>query len=143
MLAKFVSELTVAIVLFCNRATDNAVRKYFKKAKLSVSITINPFVDWEDFLVLSRYIYEDDLFILVSARKGATSYIGALEQLPTKIEKYFATNNRIIVYPQHLANNVTTEHYADITSEPLNKGIEAVQKIGKGIGSLFKNKDTE
>ncbi|NMB98470.1 MAG: cation:proton antiporter, partial [Clostridiaceae bacterium] len=142
-IAKLASELSVPIVLFCNRATENAVRKYFKKAKLSVSITINPFVDWEDFLVLSRYIYEDDLFILVSARKGATSYIGALEQLPTKIEKYFATNNRIIVYPQHLANNVTTEHYADITSEPLNKGIEAVQKIGKGIGSLFKNKDTE
>ncbi len=142
-IAKLASELSVPIVLFCNRATENAVRKYFKKAKLSVSITINPFVDWEDFLVLSRYIYEDDLFILVSARKGATSYIGALEQLPSKIEKYFATNNRIIVYPQHLANNVTTEHYADITSEPLNKGIEAVQKIGKGIGSLFKNKDTE
>ena len=142
-IAKLASELSVPIVLFCNRATENAVRKYFKKAKLSVSITINPFVDWEDFLVLSRYIYEDDLFILVSARKGATSYIGALEQLPSKIEKYFATNNRIIVYPQRLANNVTTEHYADITSEPLNKGIEAVQKIGKGIGSLFKNKDTE
>jgi hypothetical protein len=139
-IAKLASELSVPIVLFCNRATENAVRKYFKKAKLSVSITINPFVDWEDFLVLSRYIYEDDLFILVSARKGATSYIGALEQLPSKIEKYFATNNRIIVYPQRLANNVTTEHYADITSEPLNKGFDAVQKIGKGIGSLFKNK---
>jgi hypothetical protein len=139
-IAKFAIELSVPIVVFCDKATENAVRKSVKKAKLNASITINQFVDWEDFLVLSRHIHEDDLFILVSARKGATSYIGALEQLPTKIEKYFATNNRIIVYPQRLANDVTTQHYADITSEPLNKGFDAVQKIGKGIGSLFKNK---
>jgi hypothetical protein len=110
---------------------------------LTASITINPFTDWDDFLVLSRHIHNDDLFILVSARKGATSYIGVLENLPTKLEKYFITNSMLIVYPQQFSDNSSSEQYADISTEPLNKGIEAVQKIGKGIGSFFKNKNNE
>jgi Kef-type K+ transport system membrane component KefB len=90
-IAKFAIELSVPIVVFCDKATENAVRKSVKKAKLNASITINQFVDWEDFLVLSRHIHEDDLFILVSARKGATSYIGALEQLPALCRYYLRT----------------------------------------------------
>src|SRR5690554_2147525 len=76
--AKFAQELSVPILLYCNEATEKAVQKSFKKGKLTASITINSFTDWDDFLVLSRHIHEDDLFILVSARKGATSYIGVL-----------------------------------------------------------------
>ena len=36
------------------------------------------------------------------------------------------------------------ERYEDnITPEPLRKGIEAAQKIGRGIGSIFKKDDQE
>jgi hypothetical protein len=81
--------------------------------------------------------------VLVSARKGATSYMGTLENLPTKLEKHFAANSRFLIYPQQFTDNLSSEKYGDISIEPLNKGIEAVQKIGKGIGSFFKNKDNE
>lgn len=142
-IAKFSSELSIPIMIHCNEATENALHKSFKKARVSTTLTFSSFSDWDDFFVLSRDVHENDLFILVSARKGATSYIGALDHLPLKIEKHFATNSRIVIYPQQFNETVTTEHYADISSEPLNKGLEAVQKIGKGIGSLFKNKQNE
>src|SRR5690606_16557641 len=116
-----------------------AVERVFKKAKLNAPITMKQFTDWEDFLVLSRDIHQDDLFVLVSARKGATSYTGALENLPSKLEKHFTANSRFIIYPQQYTDNLSSEQYDDISSEPLNKGIEAVQKISKGIGSFFKN----
>lgn len=141
--AKFAQELSIPIILYCNEATEKAVQKSFKKAKLTASITVNLFNDWDDFLVLSRHIHQDDLFVLVSARKGATSYIGVLENLPTKLEKHFTTNSRLVIYPQQFTDNLSSEQYADISTEPLNKGIEAVQKIGKGIGSFFKNKNNE
>jgi Kef-type K+ transport system membrane component KefB len=141
--AKFAQELSIPIILYCNEATEKAVQKSFKKAKLTPSITINSFTDWDDFFVLSRHIHKDDLFILVSARKGATSYISVLENLPTKLEKHFTTNSRLVIYPQQFTDNLSSEQYADISTEPLNKGIEAVQKIGKEIGSFFKNKNNE
>lgn len=139
-IAKLAQELSIPILLNCNEATEKAVERIFNSAKLTASIKVKSFTDWDDFLVLSRKVDEEDLFVVISARKGATSYMGILENLPIKLEKHFSKNSRFIIYPQQYADNLSGEQYTDISSEPLNKGIEAVQKLGKGIGSIFKKK---
>lgn len=141
-LAKLAQELSLSIQLYCNEATEKAVRRVFKTAKLSATTTIQEFSEWEDLLLLAEHIHQDDLLILVSARKGATSYMGVLDNLPTKLEKYFPLNSLFVVYPQQF-ESATDDRFADsdISSEPLNKSIEAVQKIGKEISSIFKKKD--
>jgi hypothetical protein len=99
-MAKLAQELSIPILVHCSEPTKDAIEILSKKAKLSVSLTIKIFTDWEDFLILSRDIDEDDLFVLVSARRGAASYMGQLENLPSKLEKHFATNSRFVIYPQ-------------------------------------------
>ncbi len=141
--AKLAQELSIPIVMYCTEPTEKAVEKFAETKKLTASITMKLFTDWEDFLVLSRSIQKEDLFILVSARKGATSYMGILENLPAKLEKHFAKNSRFIIYPQQYADTMGRGQYRDVSAEPLNKGIEAVQKIGKGIGTIFKSKEHE
>lgn len=139
-IAKLAQELSIPIIIYCNDATEKEVQKVRKNAKIASSFSINSFSEWEDFLVLSRYIHVDDLLVLVSARKGATSYGGFLDNLPSKIEKYFDGNSRFIIYPQQFTDALSTERFEDISTEPLSKGIEAVQKISKGIGSFFRRK---
>jgi Kef-type K+ transport system membrane component KefB len=116
-IARLAQELSIPILLYCNAATEKAVERLFKKAKLSASISIKLFTDWEDFLVLSRNIHVDDLFVLVSARKGATSYLTVLEKLPAKLEKHFAANSRFVIYPQQYANNIRRVQDNDISTE--------------------------
>ncbi len=137
-------ELSISIQLYCNEATKSALERILKKGRLAASITIHNFTDWEDFLILSKEIHQDDLLVLISARKGAASYIGVLENLPSKLEKHFPLNSRFVIYPKQF-ENFSDERYADldISSEPLNKGIETVQKIGKEIGSIFKKKEND
>jgi hypothetical protein len=142
-IAKLAQELSIPIRLYCNELTEKSIGKITKKLKLSASITVGHFSDWEDFLILARNIHVDDLFILVSARKGAASYMAVLENLPTKLEKHFSANSRLVIYPQQFNQNYGSERYDDITAEPLNKGIETIQKIGKGIGSIFKKGNNE
>lgn len=143
-ISKLAQELSISIVLYCNETTQNAVHRYIKKNKQASTITTIQFTDWEDFLILSKHVNQDDLIVLISARKGAASYMGVLENLPSKMEKYFPVNSRFVIYPQQF-ENFSDDRYADldISSEPLNKGIEAVQKIGKEIGSIFKKKENE
>ncbi|MDP2723037.1 MAG: cation:proton antiporter [Bacteroidales bacterium] len=140
-IAKLAQELSIPILLYCNEATEKAVKKLFKKAKFTASITVKIFTDWEDFLALSRNIYEEDLFVLVSARKGASSHLGVLDNLPAKLEKHFAVNSKFVIYPQQYADSISSGQYNDISTESLNKGIETVQRFGKDIGSIFKKKD--
>jgi len=137
-MAKLAQELSIPIAMYCNEATKRFITNQFKKRKLTASITFINFEDWDDFLILSRDIHDVDLFVLISARKGAASHMPVLEGLPSKLEKHFANNSRIIVYPEQFSQNHIIERFEDINAEPLNIGIETIQKIGKGIGNIFK-----
>jgi hypothetical protein len=135
---KLAQELTAPVVMHCNAATGKAVLKAMERSKFNVPLSISPFEEWEDFLILSRSVRETDLFILVSARKGATSYLNELDNLPAKLEKYFASNNLAVIYPQQFNEHQGIEDYSDFNAEPLHLGIDAVQKIGKTLGKVFK-----
>ena len=137
-ISRLADELTISIHFFCNEPTRQAVEKMFKKSRFTISLTMQLFVDWENFLMLARDIHEDDLFVLASARKGAASYMGILENLPHKIEKHFPLNSRLVIFPQQFIQNYRNDQYNNISPEPLNKGIDTIQKIGKNIGNIFK-----
>ncbi|KDN54949.1 cation:proton antiporter [Flavobacterium seoulense] len=137
-IAKLAQELSIPLCLNCNEMTQKAVEKFLERARLSLNMTMPLFDDWDDFLVLSRKVNDDDLFVLISARKGSASYMNVLEKLPSKLQKYFKENSKLIIYPQQFDNSYITQRYEDISSEPLNIGIETIQKIGKDIGSIFK-----
>src|SRR5690606_31836741 len=97
---KLAQELSIPILFYCNTTTAQVIQKFTKKSKITANFTINDFDEWEDFLVLAKNIQADDLFVLVSARKGSVSYMGLLENLPGKLEKHFASNSRLVIYPQ-------------------------------------------
>ncbi|MDP4286262.1 MAG: cation:proton antiporter [Bacteroidota bacterium] len=140
---KLAQELSIPIILFSNPVTEKSVENLLKKAKLSALISTIHFDAWEDFLVLSRHIHLDDLVILISARKGSASYISLLENIPSKLEKHFSSNSKIVIYPQTFNDNFNNESFEDISTEPINKGIETIQKIGKGIVNIFKTEQHE
>lgn len=141
-IALLAQELSIPIMMYCNEVTEATIQKVFREMKYSASLSIVLFNDWEDILVLSRDIHKDDLFVLVSARKGATSHMSILDALPAKMEKYFTYNNYMVIYSRHV-DELTDEGYNDISSEPITKSIEVVQKIGKELGSIFKKRDSE
>lgn len=135
-ITKLAQELSIPILMYCNETTEKAVRKVIEEMKLAAAITYTTFNDWEDILVINKDVTKDDLFVLVSARKGAISHMSLLDHLPAKIQKYME-GNYMVVYSRHI-DELTDEGYHDISSEPLTKSIEVVQKLGKEISSIFK-----
>lgn len=134
-------ELSAAIHFFANDNTIKAIQQTIENNKISNPIKYTEFTEWDDFLVLTRNISDDDLLILVSARKASASYMSLLDRLPSKLNKYFDKNNKVIIYPQEFFDVATQETFNEVSNEALDKGIETVQKIGKVIGSIFKSKD--
>ena len=131
-------ELSIPTTVFCNATTRQAIEKCLKTLKVAnTPIKYADFNDWDDFLILGKYIDKDDLFVLISARKGATSYNSNLDKIPQKIERHFAENSRIVIYPQQNSAVGKLEQYSDFSPESINKGLETAQKLRKGIGSIF------
>ncbi|MCZ2140070.1 MAG: cation:proton antiporter [Bacteroidia bacterium] len=142
-LAALSQELSITMKVFANDATHKAIKRFLDESKINISIQFELFSEWDDFLILSRNIDKDDLFVLVSARKGAASYLSVLDQLPTKIEKYFPNNSKLVIYPQQFGDGSNSQYDDMISTDTLNKGINVAQKIGKEISSIFTKKETD
>ena len=138
-ISKLAQELSIPIHFNCNKTTETFIHNNLKRNKISVSYVINYFEEWDDFFVISKFIKDTDLIVLASARKGSVSYLSILEDLPLKLEKHFAENSKIVIYPQQNNSDFLGDNYEDISAEPLSKGIETIQKIGKGLGNIFKS----
>lgn len=138
---KLAGELKTEMVFFSNGVTRGAIANALIVLKNQVSNELSPFDNWDDFLILSRFIREDDIMVVIGARKGSFSYNQQLDSIPAKLEKYFSRNTRIIFYPKQISSRSIIDSYGDITHEPLSIGLEAVQKIGKEIGNIFKKEE--
>jgi nucleotide-binding universal stress UspA family protein len=125
---KLSRELTLPILMLSNEQTYSAIKKVYarKMAKFSHS----EFDKWDSFLTLKRVINETDLIIVVSARPGSASYKEELEQVPIELEIRFVKNDRVVIYPQHGAQNKI-------------QGLEAaptlqLRNIGRGLSGMLK-----
>lgn len=137
-LLKLSQELSIPIVLFGTEQTKVAINNLIKELQMPLLKEAHKFDNWDDFLALSRTIQPDDLLVVVSARRGSVSYDHAMDNIPSKLQKYCAENNKLIIYPQEFDIYEKMEGYEDITSEPLVKSIETIEKISKGIGNILR-----
>lgn len=92
-------ELTLRIVMNCNSGTEAAVITELRRQKTDSPVSFNLFEEWNTFADLGSRVQEEDIVILVSARKGSVSYTEVLSTIPAKLEKYFFDKSRIIIYP--------------------------------------------
>jgi Kef-type K+ transport system membrane component KefB/nucleotide-binding universal stress UspA family protein len=119
--------------LFVYAQTDtlNYLRQINENEKSPLNIGYEPFDDWQEFLIFSREVKEDDLFIIISSRKGHLSYNPETEKLPYYLTKYFLKNSYIILYPEQLAGLTN----ANLRS--LEENAELIDKAGTYMRNIF------
>ena len=68
---------------------------------------------WDDFITLTKVVREDDLFVVVSARRTSISYSSDLEALPNFLSKYYGHSNLIVVFPEQFGAAPNLESFSD------------------------------
>lgn len=124
-ISKLSHELSIPIVHFGGMSTQDAITDKIKQMHLGTSISFKVLDNLEDLLVSSADIKDDDLLVLVSARKYSVSYLNFLDNIPNKMEKHFANNNKIVVYPQQY--NLLLETREELTTGSVEKSIETIE----------------
>ncbi|MBS1645153.1 MAG: cation:proton antiporter [Bacteroidetes bacterium] len=69
------------------------------------SIDFVPFENWDDFLVLSREVRQNDFFVIMSSRPGCISYLEQLKKVPYYLANYFKNVSVVVVYPEQYSGN--------------------------------------
>lgn len=108
-----------------------------------LKITYNEFSNWDDFLIFSRVVKPNDLFVIVSSRKGYLSYQSQFDKLPYYLMKYFADNSFIMLYPSQLEHGLRMEdiqHVDTALFDTITARSSVLKKAGNVVKGLFGTK---
>lgn len=80
--------------------TQMWIQHYLDKQSKSFDVVYHNAKCVEMLDVLSDKIEEEDLLVVVKARKGTISYSRDMKQIPEKLDHHFDKNNIVVVYPE-------------------------------------------
>lgn len=131
-------EAALPLVFYTTRKTGYPIKAYFKYKTLQVEY--NEFGKWDDFLIFSRELKPNDLFFIVTSRKGNLSYNPVLEKLPYYLKTYFGEYSFILLYPKQTGHELLTNDLADEPGliETLSSKIDTVNKAGSFFKRFFR-----
>ncbi len=87
--------------------------------------------EWDDFLLLSKEIKNDDNLIIVMSRKNNLSYHSKMARISAYLNRYFQKNSFILIYP--VQSGISEEAYENTTFQPFQKSLVNFDKILKKV----------
>lgn len=129
------------LVFHANERTCEYLHEIHRKFPIEAEFHV--FDDWDDFLILSRDIKADDNLIIVLSRHDGLSYNHGMEKIPHYLNKYFANNNFILVYPMQIgvANRSDFDMASPSFLEPLMENFSRLDELGRTVVKLFRKID--
>lgn len=78
--------------------------KQFSEIQKNISFELisHSFVDWDDFLIISSSVQDNDGIFIILSRMCTISYQNQMGKIPKYLNKYFANQNIILCYPKQL-----------------------------------------
>jgi Kef-type K+ transport system membrane component KefB len=139
-LVKLARQVNARILVCSTPGTYTAFLKELRSNRAHVDTTYKPFEEIEDFLVLSKEIKDDDLIVVVSARKGTLSWHSYMENIPSRLVKHYQNNNFIMIYPEQKQGEVLESGMKseDITLSPIQEQIDNLNKLGRAVKKIFR-----
>lgn len=94
------SQLAAKVIFMAYPATATFIRNVLDGEHFAIRHEYRELSSWDDFILYSADITEEDLFVVIGARKGSISHSGDLESLPGYLGKNFARHNLVVIYPE-------------------------------------------
>ena len=87
------------VEFWCEDSTAPLIRTVITQSKLGIRMSFSTVESYDDFVIKSSEINDDDLLIVVSARRSSVSFDSDMDAVPEYLQKYLAGNNLIVIYP--------------------------------------------
>ncbi|GAB3413260.1 cation:proton antiporter domain-containing protein [Niabella aquatica] len=122
-------------VNFCGAEETLAeIKNMAQKNSVTLQASFTIFTNWDDFLIFTRELNMNDLFIIISSRKGYNSYLPQFSKLPYYLSNYFSKHSYIILYPEQLETGINMGDIQQADGkliETISEQFGAINKAGK------------
>lgn len=128
------------LIFYGSEQTLTYIKEVHAKSPIEAEFKI--FNDWNDFLILSRDVRDDDNLLIIMSRKDHPSYNSNMSRIPSYLNKYFQENNFILVYP--IQTGIPTDPESDIIHSsilnPIRDNFDRIDDFGRSLSRLFRKK---
>lgn len=107
-------QLGSRIIFCCTAPTRKAIESVLRAGRFTIRSEYRTVEEWDDFILLANKIIDDDLFVVVSARRASVSFHPDMDALPEFLRKYFAGNNLIVIYPEQFGDETPVAVVDDV-----------------------------
>ena len=115
-------EVGCRVIFCCHPDTQPLIRGVLHRSRYDIRHEYRDVERWEDFVLLSNRILEDDLFVVVSARESSVSHNDDMADVPGFLQKHFSRNNLIVLYPEQFGQAEPMNTFVD----PMSSDIHSV-----------------
>ncbi len=121
--ANLTSQIGCRVIFCCSDDVRVAITSVLRAKGYGIRFEFRTVNDRDDFVILSRRILSDDMFIFVGARANSLSYNAHISEMPDFIDRHFSANNLLVIYPEQFGAEAvpisfTDPRSADITTAP-------------------------
>lgn len=114
------TQLSCRVEFIAYSSTFPYIRGVLSNHDYSVRVEYLEMKAWDDFIVYSSRIQDDDLLIVVGARRTSVSFSADLEMLPGYLSSYFRRQNLLVIYPEQFGNDAEMPAPIDSLSQSIH-----------------------
>lgn len=94
------SQLACRVVFLASETTSQFISNVITEEKFNIRHSFRTTGSWDDFILNSSDIGEEDLMTVIGARKGSISRQSDFDALPSFLSRNFSRHNLMVVYPE-------------------------------------------
>lgn len=111
-IARMAENLDCRIQFHAKHETLSLINNYLGNRHPGVRAEYTLMEHWNELPRLASSINEDNLFVVVTARKGTVSYKLALERLPDELTRHFSGKSLMIIFPDQYGEPIDSMTFA-------------------------------
>ncbi len=113
-LARLTHQVGCRIIFCCTSDCQPLIRGVIYQGNYGIRCEFETVEQWDDFIILSNKVLDDDLFVVIGARVNSVSFTSDMVEMPNFLQRYFAQNNILVIYPEQFGEaGPTIESFAD------------------------------
>lgn len=115
-LASLTRELGCRIIFHCHPDTRQYLRTAIRRAGFGIRAEFVDASGWDDFVMMANTVLDDDLLVIVSARRASLSFETDMDMMPDFLQRYFSRNNLLVIFPEQFGDEPVMETSASTMS---------------------------
>lgn len=112
-IARLTRQLGCRVIFVCHEDIQPLIRGVLYHENYGVRCEFHTINSFDDIILFTPSIQDDDLFMVISARPKSVSHTGEVTEMPSLLQRSFSRNNIVVIFPEQFGEDPVLTSFSD------------------------------